>query len=139
MISAAGWIHGQPKSRYRVDKFFHNIPHEKVADLYRQCHILIKSSVLESFSYPPLEMMATGGAVIVVQNCGNSEYVKHGVNCLTYPSGDIELACELVSKIVNDRELRRTLFKNGIETAEKYDWDHIEDQILALYGPDVRK
>ncbi len=130
--------HGQPKSQYRVDRFFHNIPHNEVAAIYRQCHILIKSSILESFSYPPLEMMATGGCVVVVQNEGNSEYIKDGINCLIYPSGDIERAYELVEKIVSDEDLRRTLSTNGFETAKKYEWDLIEDQILALYDPEGR-
>ena len=80
---------------------------------------MIKSSILESFSYPPLEMMATGGYVVVVQNEGNSEYIKDGINCLTYPSGDIERACELVEKIASDEDLRWALSKNGIETAKK--------------------
>lgn len=128
--------HGKPNPSYRVEKVFQNIPHNEVASIYRQCHILIKSSILESFSYPPLEMMATGGCVVVVQNEGNSEYIKDGINCLTYPSGDIERACELVEKIACDEDLRRTLSKNGIETAKKYDWDLIEDQILALYDPE---
>lgn len=53
----------QPKEWYRVDKFFHKVPYAKVAQIYRECDILIKTSVLESFSYPPLEMMANRGLV----------------------------------------------------------------------------
>ena len=56
---------GKPKDWYRVDRFLHKVPYSQVPDVYRQCHILIKSSILESFSYPPLEMMATGGCVVV--------------------------------------------------------------------------
>ena len=41
--------------------------------IYSECDILLKSSWLESFSYPPLEMMATGGYCIVAPNDGNKE------------------------------------------------------------------
>ena len=37
-----------------------------------------KTSFLESFSYPPIEMMATGGYSVVVPNDGNREYLVNG-------------------------------------------------------------
>ena len=63
----------EPKDWYRVDKFLHKVPFDQVADVYNQCDILLKTSYLESFSYPPLEMMATGGYAVVVPNDGNKE------------------------------------------------------------------
>ena len=55
----------KPKKWYRVDKFFNETPHEQVIEIYKQCgDILLKSIWLESFSYPPLEMIATGGYCI---------------------------------------------------------------------------
>lgn len=61
----------EPKEWYRVDKFLHKIPFEEVSKVYQQCDILLKTSFLESFSYPPLEMMATGGYAVVMPNDGN--------------------------------------------------------------------
>ena len=58
---------GKPKDWYYVDNFMHKVPFDEVGKVYSNCDILIKSSILESFSYPPLEMMATGGIVIVRQ------------------------------------------------------------------------
>ena len=62
---------GKPKDWYKIDKFINKLPHDKVNKIYEECDILLKSSRLESFSYPPLEMMATGGYCIVVPNEGN--------------------------------------------------------------------
>ena len=45
----------EPKSWYKVDKFYHKVPHDEVGKIYNECDILIKTSILESFSYPPLE------------------------------------------------------------------------------------
>lgn len=123
----------QPKEWYRVDKFLHKIPFEKVADVYRQCHILLKTSFLESFSYPPLEMMATGGYSVVVPNGGNKEYLINEENCLLYPCGEIDKAVEKIKRICNDEELRERLYRGGMKTAENRDWETIRTEILELY------
>ena len=48
---------GKPKDWYRVDQFFHKVPYNKVPDIYRQCHILIKIGCLHlsSLSCPSQE------------------------------------------------------------------------------------
>lgn len=124
---------GEPKSTYRVDKFFHKVPHDEVADIYRACNILLKTSILESFSYPPLEMMATGGCVVVAPNEGNIEYIKNESNCLTYDQGDIEAAARCIERIASDEALRANLYENGLKTASSRDWKNLRQQVLALY------
>ncbi len=124
---------GKPKGFYYVDKFMHKVPYEKVADVYRSCDILIKSSILESFSYPPLEMMATGGFVVVAPNGGNIEYLEDGENCLFYDHDYLESAVRAIEKICDDERLREKLYQNGINTARKRDWQSIEREILKLY------
>ena len=123
----------KPKSKYRVDRFLHQVPYDKVPQVYRQCHILLKTSFLESFSYPPLEMMATGGYAVVVPNDGNKEYLVDGENCLLYPCGKIDKAVEAIERICNDEELREKLYEGGVKTAESRDWDVIREDIAAMY------
>ena len=124
---------GEPKPWYRVDKVLMNIPHNEVAEIYRQCHILLKSSILESFSYPPLEMMATGGFAVVAKNEGNSEYLIDGENCLLYKSGDIAGAVSAIERICSDETLRNLLYEKGLKTAQSRSWKNIEKDILQLY------
>ena len=124
---------GSPKSWYRVDRFLKNIPYEKVGEIYGECDILIKSSTLESFSYPPLEMMATGGYCIVVPNGGNVEYLKDEENCLFYPKGDIDSAVEKIERLIKDKELQNRLYENGLKTAKSREWKNFKEQILNLY------
>ena len=47
----------EPKDWYHVDNFYHKVPHSEVGKIYQENDILIKTSILESFSYPPLEMI----------------------------------------------------------------------------------
>lgn len=124
---------GESKPYYRVDKFLSNIPHEKVGEVYRQCHILLKTSILESFSYPPLEMMATGGLVVVLRNCGNAEYIEDGINGLVFERGEEDKAVSLIESLCEDANLRERLVSGGLETAKKRSWAFLEESVLALY------
>ena len=124
---------GKPKKWYRYDKFFHKIQHGRVNEIYYKCDILIKSSRLESFSYPPLEMLATGGYCIVVPNEGNQEYLRDGENCLFYQLGDLDSAIKNINKLIIDEELQNKLYENGLITAKNRDWKNFRHQIIKLY------
>lgn len=124
---------GQPKKWYRVDKFYHRVPNDEVGKIYSECDILLKTSILESFSYPPLEMMATGGYVVAVPNDGNKEYLKDGENCLFYEQGDVDEAVGKIEKIVNDAGLRKKLVDDSKKVVASRDWKKLEKEVLGLY------
>jgi glycosyltransferase involved in cell wall biosynthesis len=123
----------EPKDWYRVDKFYNRIPPEEVGKVYAECDILLKTSILESFSYPPLEMMATGGVSVVVPNGGNAEYLIDRKNCLLYEQGNIDGAVSCIEEILSNDKLRNELIENGIKTANSYKWSKKEADILNLY------
>ena len=125
--------HSRPKEWYRVDEFYQSVPHDEVGKIYGDCDILLKTSILESFSYPPLEMMATGGLVVAIPNDGNKEYLKDGYNCLFYEKGDVGEAVEKIEQLVSDIKLRSQLARNGRKTAEERDWSKIENKVMDLY------
>lgn len=124
---------GYVKKEYRYDELFQKVPHEQVGAVYAGADILLKTSTLEGFSLPPLEMMATGGVVVAVQNEGNAEYMEHEKNCLLYPQGDLEEAVRQIYRILEDGALCERLIDNGLKTAQGRDWEQIEPQILSLY------
>ncbi len=124
---------GEPKKWYYVDEFLHKVPYDEVGKIYNSADILIKSSILESFSYPPLEMMATGGIAVVAPNDGNIEYLRDNENCLLYEQGNIEDAVEKIEKISSDAKLRKKLINGGLKTAKSREWDKIEKEIINLY------
>ena len=123
----------EPKEWYKVEKMFKKVPHDEVGKIYGECDILLKTSLLDSFSYPPLEMMATGGVVVALPNEGNVEYLKDNYNCLFYEQGNIDEGVSMIEKLVNDKKLRDKLIKNGYETAKLREWKNIEKDILKLY------
>lgn len=123
----------KPKDWYRIDRFFHRIPYDEVPQVYAQCDILLKTSLLESFSYPPLEMMATGGFVVALPNDGNREYLQNEVNALLYEPGQIDQALACIERLLQDEACRETLYQNGVKCAQNRDWTCIEKDILSLY------
>lgn len=125
--------YGTPKLWYKYSEIHEKVPYEQVCEIYSNCHILLKTSLLESFSYPPLEMMATGGTVVAVQNQGNREYMIDGYNCAIYPQGDIDAAIAQIEKIVNDCTFRETLIKNGLKTASERCWSNYLEEIKNAY------
>ena len=124
---------GSPKKWYYVDKFLHKVPYDEVYKIYQGADILIKSSILESFSYPPLEMMATGGLVVVAPNDGNIEFIKDEKNCLFYENGNIDQAVEQIERLRTNEKLRDKLIQGGLETVKSREWSSIENEITNLY------
>jgi len=123
----------KPKKWYKYDKFYNKIDHNEVYKIYQECDILLKSSLLESFSYPPLEMMATGGLNVLVKNDGNIEYLEDEKNCLFYKQGDIEDAIKKINLLINNEKVRNKLIEEGLKTAKSRSWDNIRKDILKLY------
>ncbi len=126
---------GKPKSWYRVDQLFQRVPYKEVPQIYQKCHLLLKTSFLESFSYPPLEMMATGGLVVARANSGNLEYLKHGENCLSYDDSEWKKAVSWIEELKKNENLVQTLVAGGLKVAKNRNWDDLESQILKLYCP----
>ena len=124
---------GEPKRWYHIDNFLHRVPPDEVHKVYEQSDILIKSSILESFSYPPLEMIATGGYCVVAPNDGNIEYLENTKNCLFYKPGDIDSAVKKIEQLISDKGLRNKLTKGAEKTVRSRDWKTLEKQILKLY------
>ena len=124
---------GGAKDWYYVDKILQRVPHDEVGKIYQSCDILLKTSILESFSYPPLEMMATGGIAVVAPNGGNKEYLRDEENCLLYELGNIDKAVQQIERISEDAELRSKLVEGGLKSAREREWSKIEQDIVDMY------
>lgn len=114
---------GQLRAEWKPNKVFSKVPLEKMAEIYSSCDILLKMSKVESFCYPPLEMMACGGTAIIRQVTGIEEYARHGKNCLILYNDDIDSAREAVRLLVNDSQYRKMLSLSGVQDAKELSWE----------------
>lgn len=136
------WIissHGKPKSNWRYDKFFENVPLNQMREIYTSCDIFLKMSYMEGFFGPPMEAMACGCAVVVGKVTGYDEYIVDGYNALVVEQGDVEGARKAVERLMRDFDLRKRLIENGQKTAKEWSWDRSIDLLEKVIAGEKPK
>ncbi|MGO8905175.1 MAG: glycosyltransferase [Solirubrobacteraceae bacterium] len=106
---------------------------EQVNELFNQATVFVQTSTHEGFALPPLEAMATGGAVVCTDAHGNRDFCVDGVNCLMAESRPAAVSAA-IARLLGDRELRARLGRAGIETAKEYAWERRIDALEAFFA-----
>jgi GT2 family glycosyltransferase len=104
---------------------------EQVAELLAQATVLVQTSTHEGFCLPPLESMATGGAVVCTDAHGNRDFCVDRENCLM-PAPRADAVTDALAQALQDPELRARLGHAGIETAAQYAWERRIDALEAF-------
>ncbi|MDO7907633.1 glycosyltransferase family 4 protein [Paenibacillus sp. JX-17] len=103
-----------------VCRFMYNIPNhympQVLSEVRRSGGIILSPSVREGLGNHILEPMAVGVPIVSTDVPGKNEMITHGYNGLLYPTGNIDLGVECVSKALNDEELRNFFIANGLST-----------------------
>jgi GT2 family glycosyltransferase len=94
---------------------------QQVNELFNQASVFVQTSTHEGFALPPLEAMATGGAVVCTDAHGNRDFCVDGENCLM-PEPDPAAVSAALAQLLGDRELRERLGLAGMSTAKDYAW-----------------
>ncbi|MDX6671646.1 MAG: hypothetical protein QOI91_2009 [Solirubrobacteraceae bacterium] len=111
-------------------RYFDTPSDEEVNELFNTATVFVQTSRHEGFCLPPLEMMATGGAVVCTDAHGNRDFCRDGENCLM-PEATPESVAGAIARVLEDPDLRRRLGEAGIRTAADYAW---ETRIDSLEG-----
>jgi glycosyltransferase involved in cell wall biosynthesis len=106
---------------------------EGVNELFNQATVFVQSSVHEGFCLPPLEAMATGGAVVCTDAHGNRDFCRDGENCLM-PEPNVASVRDAIARLLADPDLRARLGEEGRRTAQLYAWDVRIDALEAFLG-----
>jgi GT2 family glycosyltransferase len=101
---------------------------EGVNELFNEATVFVQTSTHEGFCLPPLESMATGGAVVCTDAHGNRDFCVDGVNCLI-PDPTVESVSGAIGRLLADASLRERLGRAGIETAADYTWERRIDEL----------
>jgi glycosyltransferase involved in cell wall biosynthesis len=101
---------------------------EQVNDLFNEATVFVQTSTHEGFALPPLEAMATGGAVVCTDAHGNRDFCRDGENCLM-PGATVAEVSAALSRLLEDPELRMRLGAAGIATAADYAWERRIDEL----------
>ncbi len=104
---------------------------EGVNELFNQATVFVQTSTHEGFCLPPLESMATGGAVVCTDAHGNRDFCQHDENCLLVDATP-EAVGEALAHLVEDAALRERFAAAGRETAARYAWSLRIDALEAF-------
>ena len=104
---------------------------EGVNGCFNEATVFVQTSTHEGFCLPPLEAMATGGAVVCTDAHGNRDFCVDGVNCLM-PEPTVESVAGAVRRLLDDAGLRERLGRAGRETAAHYAWERRIDELEAF-------
>jgi GT2 family glycosyltransferase len=111
---------------------------ETVCELFNQATVFVQTSVHEGFCLPPLESMATGGAVVCTDAHGNRDFCVDGENCLM-PVAEPEALAASIAQLLHDPDQRDRLGAAGIRTAAAFAWeqriDALEHFLLDIGRP----
>jgi len=104
---------------------------EGVNELFNAATVFVQTSTHEGFCLPPLEAMATGGAVVCTDSHGNRDFCVDGENCLM-PAPTVAGVGAAIASLLADPELRARLGEAGRATAQDYTWARRIDELEAF-------
>ena len=110
------------------------VEEEDVIKYMKASKMMVLPSTREGFGMVAIEAFACGLPVIGVTNKDNaiSELINNNINGFM-----VQLSAECISEriieLLNDIKLREMMSYNAVETATKYTWDTLADDIEHLY------
>lgn len=120
-------------------KTINNPSQEELAELYRKSHIFVTASVIEGFSMPPLEAMASGTAVVMADSGGSREYAVHGANALVFETDRFDKLKQYVSLLVKDDKKKQKIIDEGLITAKKFSKSEMDKRFLEYFEETIKE
>ena len=114
---------------FHILKGMHNL-----TDIYKSFDLFIHPSISEGFGMTIIEAMSFGIPVVASNVGGIPDIIVHGYNGLLAEPGDSQSLCENILQLIESKELREYLSKNGRETVKKkYSLNNYVDRLISLY------
>ncbi len=108
------------------------VPDEELSTIYRQAEAFIFPSLSEGFGLPGLEAMAQGTPVAASDIPVFREIYKEAAIYFN-PLSPADMA-DKIKKLLQDKELRQRLKRQGSELAEGYSWKKMASETLLGYN-----
>ena len=86
--------------------------------------VFVCPSRYETFSMSGLEAAACGLPMLVVRTNGLEDFVEHGVNGF-FVEPNVESVREHLARVMADPQLRCSMSRAAVKTAERFDWNAI--------------
>ena len=137
IAGARGWLYKDifkivENSKYKKDIIFAGFIEDKDKPyLYNLADVFVYPSFFEGFGFPPLEAMACGIPTIVSNTSSLPEVVGNGaIMADPYSIDELSFA---IRKVLEDRDLRENLVKEGLKQVKKFYWEKTAEKVLKIF------
>jgi D-inositol-3-phosphate glycosyltransferase len=109
------------------------VPQLDLRQYYHAADAVVVTSRYESFGLVAVEALASGTPVVAAAAGGLTSIVRDGVNGLLVRWRDPRAFAERLDEMLTDGALRSRLAANANASVERFGWQHIGDDVRALY------
>ena len=115
------------------------VPTNRTPLYYRAADIFVLPSFSEAFPLTLLEAGAAGLPIVATDVGGVSDILHDGVNGLITKIGDPEDLAGKITSLLDNKELREEMGKNGRMFAEQYSWEKVAEETEKVYLDLIRR
>ncbi len=113
--------------------FFDEVSDDKLASLYRNAICLVRPSLMEGFSLPPLEAMENKCLVLASDIPVHREIFSDSI--IYFDQFSLDDILHKMNYVLNlPEDEKEKLTKKGLEQAKKYSWKKTAEQTLRVYN-----
>ncbi len=105
-----------------------------LAKAYASADIFFNASITETFGNVTLEAMACGLPSVCANATGSRSLVDCGETGYLVGPGNIAEFSEQISRLIQNKALRRELAAAALNKGQQFSWDSILNQLLNQYG-----
>lgn len=110
------------------------VSEEDLPRYHRSSHVFCSPAVDgESFGIVLLEAMAAGLPIVASNIAGYSQVMTDGREGLLVPPRDPVGVADGICSVLQDRKMAAALGAAGVETAQRYAWSRVAEQVLEFY------
>ena len=122
-------------------KFQGFVPQDQLKDYYRECSVVVLSSVWpEPIATVGLEVMRYALPVVAFDAGGIKDWLIDRVNGFLVPWMDRAAYAEAIDKLLQDKNLARNMGQRGLMiVSDKYNFDHYIDSLEDLFERVIAK
>lgn len=113
--------------------FFEGAVVDARPEYFASSSVYVYPATIASFGIGLLEGMASGTPVVGTDNEGFRTIIKNGENGILVPQANPEALAQGIISLIKNPSLAEKIKNNGRETAEKFSWHRVVDQVLNFY------
>src|SRR5262249_22693767 len=107
---------------------------EALPAYYAAADVTVLPSHYESFGMVALEAMACGSPIIAARVGGRTTTVRDGITGYLVPEGDPAALAERIARVLDDRDLRASLGREGVRWAAQHRWPCVAEAVCRVYA-----